>query len=49
MVGLIGQQSAGYCSEENLEYLESADQPERKIEGFLATAKQKHGKYRQSA
>ena len=37
----------GYCSENNLEYLESADQPERKIEGFIATGKQKHGEHRQ--
>ncbi len=40
---------SGYCSEENLERLESADQPERKIEGFIATGKQKHGEHRQSA
>src|SRR6266849_8042650 len=53
MVELIEQQSGqcpqailadnGYCSEENLKHLESADQPERKIEGFIATGKQKHG------
>jgi transposase len=59
MVELIEQQSgqrpeailadSGYCSEENLEYLESADQPERKIEGFIATGKQKHGEHRQAA
>jgi transposase len=36
----------GYCSEENLDHLESADQPERKIEGFIATGKQKHGEHR---
>jgi len=51
MVELIEQQSGqrpeailadnGYCSEENLGSLESADQPERKIEGFVATGKQK--------
>ena len=56
MVELIEQQSGqrpeailadnGYCSEENLEHLESADQPERKIEGFIATGKQKHGEHR---
>jgi len=55
MVELIEQQSGqrpeailadnGYCSEENLEHLESADQPERKIEGFIATGKQKHGEH----
>jgi transposase len=56
MVELIEQQSgqrpegiladSGYCSEENLKHLESADQPERKIEGFIATGKQKHGEHR---
>jgi hypothetical protein len=29
-----------------LAYLESADQPERKIDGFIATGKQKHGEHR---
>jgi hypothetical protein len=56
MVRLIEQQSGqrpetiladnGYCSEQNLEHLESADEPERKIEGFIATGKQKHGEHR---
>src|ERR1022692_4542457 len=56
MVELIEQQSGqrpgalladnGYCSEENLGFLESADRPERKIEGFVATGKQKHGEHR---
>jgi hypothetical protein len=56
MVELIEQQSGqrpeailadnGYCSEQNLEHLESAEQPERKIEGFIATGKQKHGEHR---
>jgi transposase len=56
MVELIEQQSGqrpeviladnGYCSEENLEHLESAEQPERRIEGFIATGKQKHGEHR---
>jgi transposase len=56
MVELIEQQSGqrpegiladnGYCSEENLKHLESVDQPERKIEGFIATGKQKHGEHR---
>src|ERR1700675_4481340 len=56
MVEIIEQQSgqrpqailadSGYCSEENLGYLESADQPDRKIEGFIATGKQKHGEHR---
>jgi len=34
---------SGYCSEKNLEYLESADQPEKKIAAYLATGRQKHG------
>jgi hypothetical protein len=56
MIELIEQQSGqrpeailadnGYCSEENLDQLESADQPEGKIEGFIATGKQKHGEHR---
>ncbi len=50
MVELIEQQSGqrpqalladnGYCSEENLKFLASADKPEHKIEGFIATGKQ---------
>jgi transposase len=57
MVEAIEQQSgqrpeavladSGYCSEENLEYLESAEEPEQKIEGYIATGKQKHGEHRQ--
>ncbi|MEO8658097.1 MAG: IS1182 family transposase [Bryobacteraceae bacterium] len=56
MVEAIEQQSGqrpdalladnGYCSDENLAFLESAAQPERKIEGFIATGKQKHGEHR---
>jgi transposase len=56
MVELIEQQSGqrpeailadnGYCSEQNLEHLESAGQPEGRIEGFIATGKQKHGEHR---
>jgi transposase len=56
MVELIEQQSGqrpeailadnGYCSEENLEHLESAGEPGRQIEGFIATGKQKHGEHR---
>jgi len=59
MVELIEQQSGqrpeailadnGYCSEENLEQMESADPPERRIEGFIATGKQKHGEHRKPA
>ena len=36
----------GYCSDQNLEYLESADHPEKRIEGYIATGKQKHGEHR---
>jgi len=56
MVELIEQQSGqrpnavladnGYWSEENLEFLASTDKPEHKIEGFIATGKQKHGEHR---
>jgi transposase len=56
MVELIEQQSgqrpeailadSGYCSEQNLEHLESAEELEREIEGFIATGKQKHGEHR---
>ena len=38
---------SGYCSEANLESLESAGRPEKKIEAYLATGKQKHGEPRQ--
>ncbi|MBI3684014.1 MAG: IS1182 family transposase [Acidobacteria bacterium] len=57
MVEAIEQQSgqrpgelltdSGYCSEQNLEYLESAERPEQKIEGYVATGKPKHGEHRQ--
>jgi hypothetical protein len=57
MVKAIKQQSgqrpeavladSGYCSEVNLESLESAEQTERKIAGFIATGKQVHGDHRQ--
>ena len=38
----------GYCSEKNLEYLESAKKPEQKIEAYIATGRQKHGERRVS-
>jgi len=38
---------SGYCSEANLTYLESAEQPERQIAAYVATGRQKHGPYRQ--
>ena len=37
---------SGYCSEKNLEALESASQPERRIEGFIATERQRHDEYK---
>jgi transposase len=37
---------SGYCSEKNLESLESAQNPEKKIEAYMATGKQKHGEHR---
>ena len=39
---------SGYCSEKNLEALESAGQPERRIEGYIATERQKHDEYREA-
>ena len=36
----------GYCSDKNLEFLESADEPENKIEGFIATGMAEHGEHR---
>jgi len=57
MVDVIEQQSgqrpeeiladSGYCSEKNLEALDSADDPERRIEGYVATERQKHGEYKE--
>jgi transposase len=38
---------SGYCSEKNLEALESAQNPARRIEGYIATERQKHDEYRQ--
>ena len=58
MVEVIEQQSgqrpeevladSGYCSEKNLEGLESAGQPEQRIEGYIATERQKHDEYREA-
>jgi transposase len=55
MVEVIEQQSgqrpeevladSGYCSEKNLQALESAENPERRIEGYIATERQKHDEY----
>ena len=33
----------GYCSEKNLEYLEAAKKPEKKIAAYVAAGRQKHG------
>ena len=38
---------SGYCSEKNLEALESAESPERRIEGYIAAQRQKHDEYKQ--
>lgn len=40
---------SGYCSEKNLAYLESAEQPENKIEAYIATERQKHGQQAEAA
>jgi transposase len=55
MVEVIEQQSgqrpeevladSGYCSEKNLPALESAENPEQRIEGYIATERQKHDEY----
>jgi transposase len=55
MVEVIEQQSgqrpeevladSGYCSEKNLQALESAENPEQRIEGYIATERQKHDEY----
>lgn len=34
---------SGYCSESNLEYLDSAAEPTKKVEAYIATGRQKHG------
>ena len=38
---------SGYCSEKNLQALESAENPERRIEGFIATERLQHDEYKQ--
>ena len=57
MVEVIEQQSgqrptelladSGYCSEKNLEHLESAGKSGQPIKSYVATGKQKHGEHRQ--
>jgi ribonuclease HI len=34
---------SGYCSEKNLEYLESSAEPGQRMEAYIATGRQKHG------
>ena len=36
---------SGYCSEQNLEQLDSETNPERRVDGYIATGRQKHGEY----
>lgn len=58
MVEVIKQQSgqrpeevladSGYCSEKNLEGLESAGKAEQRIEGYIATERQKQDEYREA-
>ena len=38
---------SGYCSEKNLEGLESEEKPERRISGYIATERQKHDEYKE--
>jgi transposase len=57
MVGVMQQQSgqrpeevladSGYCSEKNLEALDSEQHPERRIKGYVATERQKHDEYKE--
>ena len=57
MVQVIEQQSgqrpeglladSGYCSEKNLEHLETGDAWGHQIDAYIATGKQKHGEHRQ--
>ena len=37
---------SGYCSEKNLEQLDSAENPARSIVGYVAVERQKHGEHR---
>jgi len=36
---------SGYCSEKNLEQLEADEQPGRRIDGYIATERQKNDEY----
>ena len=37
---------SGYCSEKNLEALDSEENPQRRIDGYIATERQKHDEYK---
>jgi hypothetical protein len=57
MVAVIEEQSgqrpeeiladSGYCSEKNLEALDSEENADRRVTGFIATERQKHDEYKQ--
>jgi transposase len=38
---------SGYCSETNLEQLDSEENPERHVTGYIATERQKHDEYKE--
>jgi transposase len=38
---------SGYCSEKNLEALDSEENPQRRIDGYIATERQKHDEYKE--
>lgn len=38
---------SGYCSEKNLEELDSDESPERRVVGYIATERQRHGEYKE--
>jgi transposase len=38
---------SGYCSEKNLEQLDSEEKPERRVTGYVAAERQKHDEYKQ--
>jgi transposase len=39
---------SGYCSEKNLEGLDSEENPERRVNGYIATERQKHDEYKEA-
>ncbi|HEV2224402.1 MAG TPA: IS1182 family transposase [Candidatus Acidoferrales bacterium] len=38
---------SGYCSEQNLRSLDAEENPERRIQGYVATERQKHDEYKE--